>query len=94
MYVRIVRFTGVSAERMQELVARIDDSGGPPEGINTMGIQVAFDEAQGTAVVTQRFPTAADMEAAAKILSAMDPADTPGTRATVDTCEVKLDLDA
>ena len=32
------------------------------------------------------------MQAGAKVLSAMDPSETPGTRASVDSCEVKLDL--
>ena len=33
MYVRVVRFTGVNAERLEELLSRIKESGGPPEGI-------------------------------------------------------------
>jgi hypothetical protein len=53
-----------------------------------------YDEAQGTAVVLQHFATAEDMEAGAQALSAMDPAETPGSRASVDTCEIKLELEA
>ena len=30
MYVRIVRFTGVSAEKIDGLLTRIEESGGPP----------------------------------------------------------------
>ena len=30
MYVRVVRFTDVSAERIAELLARIEESDGPP----------------------------------------------------------------
>ena len=33
MYVRVVRFTDVSAERMQELLARIEEADGPPPGV-------------------------------------------------------------
>jgi hypothetical protein len=33
------------------------------------------------------------MATGAAVLSAMDPAETPGTRASVDTCEVKLEID-
>jgi hypothetical protein len=91
MYVRAVRFTDVSAERMQELLARVEESGGPPPGVPATGLKVLFDEAQGTAVVLQEFDTAEDMEAGAKVFSAMDPSDTPGTRATVDMCEVKVE---
>ena len=57
-------------------------------------LQVLFDEAQGTAVVLQYFATAEDMQASAKVFAAMDPAETPGPRASVDACELKFDLQA
>jgi hypothetical protein len=94
MFVRVVRFTGVTRERIDSLEARIRESGGPPPGVNSSGIQVLFDESQGTAVVLQDYASAEDMEEAAKIFEAMDPAETPGTRASVDSCEVKLELHA
>jgi hypothetical protein len=92
MYVRVVRFTDVSAERMEGLLARINEAGGPPPGSPPMTVTVLSDAAQGTAVVLQQFATAEDMDAAAKVMNAMDPAETPGTRASVDACEVKLEL--
>ncbi len=92
MNIRVVRFTGVTRDRIEALKARIEAAGGPPEGVNTTGLTVAFDEGQGTAVVVQSFPTAADMEAGAKVLAAMDPGETPGTRDSVDSCEVVLEL--
>jgi len=91
MYVRVVRFTDVSAERMQDLLGRVEESGGPPPGVPSTGIKVLFDEAQGTAVVLQYFESAEDMEAGAQVMSAMDPSETPGTRASVDTCEMKIE---
>jgi hypothetical protein len=91
MYVRVVRFTDVSAERIQALLARIEESGGPPPGVPATGLTLLHDEDQGTAVVLQYFATAEDMDAGAQAFSAMDPAETPGTRASVDTCEVKLE---
>jgi hypothetical protein len=94
MYVRVVRFTDVSAERMQGLLARIEESGGPPPGVPATGLKVLFDEAQGTAVVLQRFATAEDMSAGAQVFSAMDPSETPGARASVDMCEMKLEREA
>jgi hypothetical protein len=94
MYVRVVRFTGVSAERMQQLQARVTESDGPPPGVTTTGLKILFDAADNTAVVLQEFATAADMEEAAKIFGAMDPSDTPGNRASVDACEVMLELQA
>jgi hypothetical protein len=91
MYVRAVRFTDVSAERMQELLARIEESDGPPPGVRATGLKILFDEAQGTALVLQYFESAEDMEAGGQVFSAMDPSETPGTRASVDMCEVKLE---
>jgi hypothetical protein len=94
MFVRVVRFTDVSAERMKTLVARIEQSDGPPPGVASTGLTVLFDEAQGTAVVLQRFATAEDMRAGAQVFNAMDPSDTPGVRASVDMCEQQLELEA
>jgi len=91
MYVRAVRFTDVSAERMQELLARIEESDGPPPGVPATGLKILFDEAQGTAVVLQQFESAEDMQAGDKVFSAMDSSETPGARASVDMCEVKLE---
>jgi hypothetical protein len=94
MYVRVVRFTDVSAERMEQLLARINESGGPPPGVPSTGLKILFDESQGTAVVLQHFATAEDMDAGAKVMSAMDSSETPGTRASVDACELKVELTA
>jgi hypothetical protein len=91
VYVRVVRFTDVSAERMEGLVARVEESDGPPPDVPATGLKVLFDESQGTAVVLQYFETAQDMDVGAQAFSAMDPSDTPGTRASVDMCELKLD---
>lgn len=94
MHVRVVRFTGVNAERMEGLLARIKASDGPPPGVPTTGLKVLFDAAQSTAVVLQEFASAEDMSAGARVFDAMDTADTPGDRASVDMCELKLELEA
>jgi hypothetical protein len=94
MYVRVVRFTDVSAERMEGLRARVEESDGPPPGVPSTGLKILYDGEQGTAVVLQHFATAEDMETGAQAFSAMDTADTPGTRISVDMCEVKLELEA
>ena len=90
MFVRVVRFTDVTAERMQGLIAEIDKAEGPPPGVPTTGLDVFFDEAQGTAVVLQLFESAEDMRVGGEAFAAMDPSETPGTRASVDTCESKV----
>jgi len=92
MFFRVVRFTGVTEERFNAVVDRVQDSDGPPPGVEATGLKLLFDAGAGTAVVLQEFATAEAMEAAAKIFDAMEPGDTPGTRASVDACEVKLDI--
>ena len=89
MFVRVVRFTDVTAERVASLTARIDDSG-PPPGVPIKKLELIFDEAQGTAVVLQSFDSEEDLRAGADTFAAMDPSETPGTRVSVDTGEVKV----
>ena len=91
MHVRVVRFTDVSDEKVERLLARIEAGDGPPPGVPATGIKMLHDESQGTAVVLQFFETAEDMAAGDRVFAAMDPAETPGTRASVDMCEVKLE---
>lgn len=94
MHVRAVRFTDVSSEKIEGLRARVEESGGPPPGVNAVGLQVLVDADQGTAVVLQFFETAEDMRAAEEFFDSMDAGDTPGTRASVDRCERLVDLSA
>jgi hypothetical protein len=91
VHVRVVRFTDVGTERIDGLLSRIEESDGPPPGVPATGLKILFDEAQGTAVVLQFFETAEDMNEGGRAFGAMDPSETPGTRASVDMCEVKLE---
>jgi hypothetical protein len=91
MYVRVVRFTDVATERVDALLARIEQEDGPPPGIPVTGLQVLLDEGQRTAVVLQLFDSAEDMRAGGEAFAAMDAGETPGRRVSVDACEVKLD---
>ena len=43
MFVRVVRFTDVTAERMESLESRVDETG-PPPGVPIKKHQVVFDE--------------------------------------------------
>jgi hypothetical protein len=90
--VRVVRFSDVTSSRVDELLARIEESDGPPEGVPTTGLQLVFDESQGTAVVLQLFASEEDMRVGAEAFSAMDAGETPGTRTSVDMGELKVDL--
>jgi hypothetical protein len=93
VFVRVVRFSDVSAERVEGLQARIEESDGPPPGVPATGLKVLYDGEQGTAVVLQYFATAEDMDAGAQAFSAMDATETPGTRVSVDMCEIKLEVE-
>jgi hypothetical protein len=89
MYARVVRFTDVDPDHLSERLAEVEASDGPPVDIPAKGLQILHDPDQRTAVVIQHFQTADDMAAAEGPLDSMDPSDTPGTRASIDRCEVK-----
>ena len=90
MYARVVRFTGVTPERIAEVVARVEESDGPPPGVDSTGFELLVDEGQGTATFVGYFETEQKMRDANAIFEQMDPSETPGTRASVDQCEVKV----
>jgi hypothetical protein len=62
--------------------------------VPSTGVKLLFDEAQGTAIVLQYFASAEDLSAGEAVFSAMDASETPGTRASVDRCELKVELEA
>ena len=90
MFVRVVRFTDVTAERMESLLSRIDETG-PPPGVSIKKLQLVFDETQGTAVVLQYFDSEENLRAGAEAFAAMDASETPGSRASVDTGELRVE---
>jgi hypothetical protein len=92
MHARVVRFTDVDADHLAGRLAEAEAREGPPVDIPATKVQILHDADQGTAVVIQLFETGDDMAAAEAALEAMDPADTPGTRASVDRCEIKAEL--
>jgi hypothetical protein len=91
MHARVVRFTDVDPDHMSERVKNVSEEG-PPVDIPAKKVQILHDTEQGTAVVIQLFETADDMAAAEEALDSMDPSDTPGTRASVDRCEIKAEV--
>jgi len=94
MYARVVRFTDVDPDHLAGRLADVESRGEPPVDIPAKGIQILHDPDQRTAIVIQLFGTADDMAAAEGALDEMDPADTPGTRGSIDRCEIKLELGA
>jgi hypothetical protein len=89
---RVVRFTDVDSDRVEGLLANMNEAEGPPEGVKAKGLQMILDADQGTAVVVQLFDTAEDMRDSEAAFDSMDASETPGTRVSVDRGEVKLDL--
>jgi hypothetical protein len=94
MYARVVRFTEVDPDHLAGRLADVESRDGPPVDIPAKGIQILHDPDQRTAVVIQLFETADDMAAAEGPLDEMDSADTPGTRASIDRCEIRAELSA
>ncbi len=91
MYARVVRFTDVDPDHLAGNLAKVE-AGPPPVDIPATAVQILHDPDQRTAVVIQLFESAEDMAAAESPLDAMDPGDTPGTRASVDRCEIKAEF--
>ena len=88
----MVRFTVVDPDHLAGRLGEVEASGGPPVDIPAKGVQILHDADQRTAVVIQLFETADDMAAAEGPLDQMDPGETPGTRASIDRCEIKAEL--
>ena len=91
MHARVVRFTDVTPERIAEIGDRVEADDGPPPGVDAKGFQLLVDEEQGTAIFVGLFETEEKMREAAAVFEQMDPSETPGTRASVDLCEVKVE---
>ena len=92
MFARVVRFTDVDPDHLAGRVSEAETREGPPVDIPAKGVQILHDADQRTAVVIQLFETPDDMAAAEDPLDSMDPADTPGTRASIDRCEIKAEF--
>ena len=91
MHARVVRFTDVTPERIDEILKGVDESDGPPPGVDSTGFTLLVDEAQGTALFVGFFETEEKMRDASAVFEQMDASETPGTRASVDLCEVKAE---
>lgn len=94
MHARVVRFTGVTEETINRVKAQVDESDGPPPGVRATAMKMFHDAEQGTALFVGFFESEQDMRDADRVFEAMDPGDTPGTRASVDRCEVVIDRTA
>jgi hypothetical protein len=91
MHARIVRFTDVSKQSADRIVAEIEAGDGPPPGVESTAMKLLYDEDQSTAIFIAFFASSEAMDAADEFFDSMEPAETPGTRASVDRCEVIVD---
>lgn len=93
MHARVVRFTDVSAEQIENVRKQVEESDGPPEGVKTAGMKLIHDADQSTAVFVGFFASEQDMKDADAVFDKMDSSETPGTRASVDRGEVVIERD-
>jgi hypothetical protein len=94
MHARVVRFTDVTPEQIDAVVQRVEESDGPPPGVESSAMKLLYDADQGTAVFIGFFDTEQQMRDSAAVLEQMDVSDTPGTRASIDQCEVRIERSA
>jgi hypothetical protein len=94
MHARVVRFTDVTPDGIAAVVNRVEESDGPPPGVDSSAMKLFYDEAQGTALFVGFFETEEKMRAASAVFDQMDASEAPGTRASVDQCEVKIERSA
>ena len=94
MYARAVRFTDVTQERIDQIKAQVEESDGPPPGVNATAMSLIYDADQSSAIFTAFFDSEQDMRDADSVLRGMDAGDTPGTRASIDQAEVVLERQA
>jgi len=94
MHARVVRFTDVDPERIAAIAAQVEETGGPPPGVPSTGMKLLVNDADATAIFIGFFETEEDLRAGSAVLEGMDESETPGTRASVDLCEVRVEAGA
>ncbi len=94
MHARVVRFTDVTSDAIAEIVSRIEANDGPPPGVEATGMKLLHDADQSTAIFVAFFADEEKLRAADAVFEQMDAGDTPGTRASIDRCEVAIERDA
>ena len=84
---RVVSFDGVSAERMEEMKAQMDE-GGRPDDVPATEILVLHDPEAEKSMVVLFFENESDYAQGDAALNAMDAGDTPGSRTGVKKYQV------
>ena len=92
MHVRVVRFTDATPDKVDELVARIEESDGPPPGVPATALSCSTTPTRAQRLSSSTSTRPMTCEPGNEAFGAMDPSETPGTRASVDMSEQKLDV--
>jgi hypothetical protein len=95
MYARVARFTGADQEQVEKNIAGIRErsASGPPEGVPGKAFTLLADKANGTVLAIGFFETEEDMRKGDEVLNSMSPpSGDMGTRASVDLCEVEIQI--
>ena len=86
---RVVGFTGVTKERVEEMKREME-SGQPPEGLNATELVVLHDPEKDESLAIVFFDNEEDYRRGHEILDAMPASDTPGQRTGVTRYDVAL----
>ena len=86
---RVVSFTGVSSDRIEELKREMDE-GEQPEGLNPSEILVLHDPDSSESLAILFFDTDEDYQRGHEVLDAMPAPETPGQRTAVKRYEVAI----
>jgi hypothetical protein len=86
---RVVKFEGVSRERMDEMQREMEE-GQPPEGLEPSELIVLHDAEAEKALVLVFFETEDAYRRGDEILDAMPAGDTPGRRTSVTKYDVAM----
>lgn len=86
---RVVSFTGVSKDRVEQMKGEMEGSD-PPEGLNATEVIILHDPEQDESLAIVFFDNEEDYASGDAILSAMPAADTPGQRTGVRRYDVPL----
>ena len=86
---RVVTFSGVSSDRIEELKREIDE-GEQPEGLNPSEVLVLHDSDSSEAIAILFFDSDEDYQRGHEVLDAMPAPETPGERTAVKRYEVAI----
>ena len=90
-YIRVATFDADEAA-LDALLAEVNATDGPPEGLPAKRLTIAADRAAGRVVVATRFASEDDLRTGSAVLDAMTPpADASMRRVSVDAYEIVLE---